>query len=107
LFEGKPIPGDEDKTEIENTWVLLIIVNPFNSVAISFLHGALFLACMGVIRPFRVSLLVLAAVFIIEVAVWAPTVVKTGFFELFGVAAICLALFVTYVGVYFFRKLKF
>eukprot|EP01117_Protostelium_nocturnum_P001164 TRINITY_DN11480_c0_g1_i1.p1 TRINITY_DN11480_c0_g1~~TRINITY_DN11480_c0_g1_i1.p1 ORF type:complete len:595 (+),score=88.99 TRINITY_DN11480_c0_g1_i1:64-1848(+) len=100
---GRPLPANEERTKLSHTWVLITIVNPLNGVVIGFLHVVVFLCCMGVERPFRVKPIILMATFVVPIVIFAPSIPFTGFFDLFGAAAIGLALITTYAGIYIYE----
>eukprot|EP01117_Protostelium_nocturnum_P000997 TRINITY_DN11318_c0_g1_i1.p1 TRINITY_DN11318_c0_g1~~TRINITY_DN11318_c0_g1_i1.p1 ORF type:complete len:557 (+),score=148.59 TRINITY_DN11318_c0_g1_i1:60-1673(+) len=103
---GKPLPGDETRTTLGNTWVLLALVNPINSCVIGYLHYVVFLCCMGVERPFKVHPVILIIIFVIQILVWGPSISRHGFFDLFGLAAIGLTLLIAYLSMYGYERLS-
>eukprot|EP00177_Eucheuma_denticulatum_P007458 GFKZ01013576.1.p1 GENE.GFKZ01013576.1~~GFKZ01013576.1.p1 ORF type:complete len:570 (-),score=44.55 GFKZ01013576.1:1316-2857(-) len=85
--------GQPQVPTIKEQGVFLFVSNVFIMIAISYLYNATFLGLANAERPFRTSVIPLLAVFVVEIALFAPILLTHGVFDWLGIVALSACYF--------------
>lgn len=92
--------GDPLVDNFSNQWVFLLVSNVCVMLAMAYLYNAAFLAIANCERPFRTSLIPLAFVIVIEIAIMAPALLLHGVFDWIGIASLAALYFSQFAGMF-------
>eukprot|EP01119_Soliformovum_irregulare_P023897 TRINITY_DN8443_c0_g1_i1.p1 TRINITY_DN8443_c0_g1~~TRINITY_DN8443_c0_g1_i1.p1 ORF type:complete len:576 (-),score=141.85 TRINITY_DN8443_c0_g1_i1:21-1706(-) len=111
IFFGVIPIGDRNDSQVAKQyiygyWVFICVVNPINMSIVSCITVAIFLACLGVARPFRIHPFILGCAFLLQIALWIVVLPFTGPFPLFGAVALAWAYIIAFSSTYAYERWK-
>lgn len=97
IFAIVPI-GDPLSKTMRQQWVFLFISNPAVMALFTFLYEATFLSVAERERPFRVSLIPMVLVIVLQMGLLVPLLLLNGVIDYLGILLLAIFFFALYIG---------